>query len=55
MFSSADSHTFKLPSYMGLHRLDVKDMPTQATVTKTELIQNFTNMATMRRMEIVSD
>jgi hypothetical protein len=40
---------------MGVHRLDPKDLPTTATATKEELITSFTNMANMRRMEIVSD
>jgi len=53
--TAADSFTFKLPAYMGVHRLDVKDLPTNATATKAELIQYFTNMATMRRLEIVAD
>ena len=30
-------------------------LPTNATATKAELIQYFTNMATMRRLEIVAD
>jgi hypothetical protein len=40
---------------MGVHRLDIKDLPTNATATKAELMQYFTNMATMRRLEIVAD
>jgi len=40
---------------MGVHRLDVKDLPTTATVTKDDLIRYFTNMSTMRRLEIVAD
>lgn len=40
---------------MGVHRLNVNDLPTTATATKDELIQYFTNMSTMRRLEIVSD
>ena len=40
---------------MGVHRLDVKDLPTTSTVTKDELLSIFTNMANMRRMETVAD
>jgi pyruvate dehydrogenase E1 component alpha subunit len=40
---------------LGVHRLDPKDLPTTATATKEELITSFTNMANMRRLEIVSD
>lgn len=40
---------------MGVHRLDAKELPTTATASKSELLTYFTNMATMRRMEIVSD
>jgi len=53
--SSADTFTFKLPAILGVHRLDTKDLPTTATVTKDEMIRYFTNMSTMRRLEIVSD
>jgi pyruvate dehydrogenase E1 component alpha subunit len=40
---------------LGVHRLDAKELPTTATASKSELLTYFTNMATMRRMEIVSD
>jgi pyruvate dehydrogenase E1 component alpha subunit len=40
---------------MGVHRLETKDLPSTATATKEELIKYFTNMSTMRRLEIVSD
>lgn len=53
--AAADTHTFKLPAYMGVHRLEEKDLPSTATTNKAELMQYFTNMATMRRMEIVAD
>ena len=40
---------------MGVHHLDVSQLPTQATVTKDELRFLFDQMVVMRRMEIVSD
>ena len=40
---------------MGVHHLDVSQLPTQATVTKDELRFLFDQMVLMRRMEIVSD
>ena len=54
MFAT-DSHTFKLPPLQGIHRLDEKLIPTTATVTKTEMLSYFTNMANMRRLEIQCD
>jgi pyruvate dehydrogenase E1 component alpha subunit len=54
-FASSDIATFKLPSFMGVHRLDEKDLPTTASVTKEEMLGMFKNMATMRRMETVAD
>lgn len=39
----------------GVHRLNVKDMPTTSTCTKAELMAHFTSMTNMRRMEIQSD
>ena len=40
---------------MGVHHLDINQLPTQATVTKDELRFLFDQMVLMRRMEIVSD
>jgi len=53
--AATDTHTFNLPEYMGVHRLETKDLPKTSTITKEELMKNFTNMATMRRLETVSD
>jgi len=53
--AATDSHTFTLPKYMGVHRLEEKDLPSTATTNQAELMQYFTRMATMRRMEIVAD
>ena len=52
---ATSSVTVKLPKFDGLHRLDEKDMPTQATTTKEELMKYFTDMSVMRRTEIVAD
>jgi pyruvate dehydrogenase E1 component alpha subunit len=65
---ASKTHTFKLvsslslmliirlqPCPLGVHRLDKDKLPKEATVTKEELIGMFTNMANMRRLEIVSD
>jgi len=38
-----------------VHNLDAKVLPTQSTVSKEELRALFVQMATMRRMEILSD
>lgn len=54
-FAASDSHTFKLPDYLGIHRLQNENLPTTATTNKDELIKIFTNMANMRRLETVSD
>ena len=51
-FSTA---TFELPKFEGLYKLDEKDMPSEATVSKDDLRKHFDNMVIMRRMEIVSD
>ena len=40
---------------MGVHHLDVGQLPSQATVSKDELRFLFDQMVVMRRMEIVSD
>ena len=40
---------------MGVHHLDVAQLPSQATVSKDELRFLFDQMVVMRRMEIVSD
>jgi len=47
--------TFKLPEVLGVHRLDKKDLPTTATSNKEEMMQYFYDLATMRRLEILSD
>ena len=43
------------PSIIGTHRLDESLLPTEATVSKEELRALFEQMATMRRMEVLSD
>lgn len=38
-----------------MHNLDASLIPTESTVTKDELRKYFDEMATVRRMEILSD
>ena len=40
---------------MGVHHLNKADLPTEATTNKEELLNYFDEMATMRRMEVLSD
>ena len=40
---------------MGVHHLNKSDLPTEATTSKEELRALFDEMATMRRMEVLSD
>lgn len=47
--------TFKLPEIMGVHRLDKADLPTEATTNKEEMMFYFEQLATMRRLEVLSD
>jgi pyruvate dehydrogenase E1 component alpha subunit len=44
----------KLPKFE-LHRLEQSQMPKEAKTTKEEMMKYFTNMAVMRRVEIISD
>lgn len=52
---ASSSVTVKLPKFEGLHRLDEKDMPSEATTNKEELMKYFKDMSVMRRTEIVAD
>ena len=52
--SFASSITVTLPKFE-THILDVNTLPTKATTNKTELVDYFTRMSVMRRMEIVAD
>lgn len=47
--------TFKLPEILGTHHLNASDLPSEATISKDEMIAHFEQMALMRRMEILSD
>lgn len=49
------SKTFKLPAILGTHRIEESILPTESTATKEELMALFHEMATMRRMEVLSD
>ena len=40
---------------MATHNLDVKELPTESTVSKEELYGLWLQMATMRRMEVMAD
>ena len=40
---------------MGVHRLDKADLPTEATSNKEEMMMYFEQLATGRRLEILSD
>jgi len=44
-----------LPEIMGVHRLDKSDLPTEAVTTKEEMMMYFEQLATGRRLEILSD
>jgi pyruvate dehydrogenase E1 component alpha subunit len=47
--------TFKLPEIMGVHRLEKSDLPTEATTNKEEMMMYFEQLATGRRLEVLSD
>lgn len=40
---------------MGVHRLDKSDLPTEAVTNKEEMMGFFTQLAEMRRLEVLSD
>jgi len=49
------SHKFKLPEILGTHHLEGQTLPSTAESSKDELMHYYTEMATMRRLEILSD
>lgn len=49
------SVTFQLPAILGTHRMEGHTLPTEAKADKEEVLGYFHDLATMRRMEILSD